>query len=79
MRTIDDLPEEQIEVLKQLSRKSRLSRAELVRRTISEYIQRHHSQSPEDAFGVWGQQPRDSLDYQREMRDEWGSWPPAWH
>jgi len=73
MRTIVDLPEEQIEVLKQLSRQARLSRAELVRRAINEYLQRHHSQSSEDAFGVWGHQPRDGLVYQRELRDEWGS------
>lgn len=73
MRTIVDLPEEQIEVLKQLSEQSRLSRAELMRRAVAEYLQRHHSNSAEDAFGVWRQSPHDGLDYQRRQREEWGS------
>ncbi|MDZ7784070.1 MAG: CopG family transcriptional regulator [Halioglobus sp.] len=73
MRTIVDLPEEQIETLKQLSKQSRQSRAELVRRAIAEYLRHHHSESSEDAFGIWRNQPRESLDYQYKLRDEWES------
>jgi len=73
MRTIVDLPEEQIEVLKRLSKQTRSSRAELVRRAIAEYLQRHDSELTEDAFGIWRHQPRDGLDYQRRMREEWDS------
>jgi len=73
MRTIVDLPEEQIEVLKQLSEQSRLSRAELVRRAIAEYLQRHQSDQAENAFGLWRHEPRDALDYQRRLRQEWDS------
>lgn len=71
MRTIVDLPKEQIEVLKQISEQSRLSRAELVRRAVAEYLQRHHSDPAADAFGIWHHKPRNSLDYQRKLREEW--------
>ena len=73
VRTIVDLPEEQIRVLKQLSEQSRLSRAELMRRAIAEYLQHHHSDHTEDAFGIWRGQARDGLDYQCTLRDEWDS------
>lgn len=73
MRTMVDLPEEHIEVLKELSRQSRLSRAELVRRAIAEYLQHHHRDQAKDAFGIWRHQARDGLDYQSTLRDEWDS------
>lgn len=73
MRTIVDLPEEHIEVLKALSKQTRLSRAELMRRAVAEYLQRHSSEPSDDAFGLWRHQPLDGLDYQQRVRDEWGS------
>ena len=73
MRTIVDLPEEQVEILKQLSKQSRLSRAELMRRAVAEYIQHHHSGASDDAFGIWRHQFRDGLAYQHKLRDEWES------
>jgi len=73
MRTIVDLPDEQIQVLKELSKESHLSRAELVRRAIAEYLQHHHCDQAEDAFGIWRHKARDGLDYQSELRNEWDS------
>jgi metal-responsive CopG/Arc/MetJ family transcriptional regulator len=72
MRTIVDLPEEQIERLKALSGRLRLSRAELVRRAVAEYLQRHGQGQADVAFGVWRDAPRDALAYERALRDEWG-------
>ncbi|MEQ8515531.1 MAG: ribbon-helix-helix domain-containing protein [Chromatocurvus sp.] len=66
-----DLPDEQIEMLKQLSEQSRLSRAELVRRAVAEYLKRHRPGQADEAFGVWRDSPHDGLDYQRELREEW--------
>lgn len=71
MRTIVELPDEQIEALKHLSEQSKLSRAELMRRAVAEYIKRHGTASDKEAFGIWKGRPRDSLDYQRELRSEW--------
>ena len=53
MRTIVDLPEEQIEALKQLSEKSRLSRAELMRRAVAEYLLHYQADATDSAFGLW--------------------------
>ena len=73
MRTIVDLPEEHIEVLKTLSKQKHLSRAELMRRAVAEYLQRHHSEPSDDAFGLWRHQPHEGLEYQCKLRDEWDS------
>jgi hypothetical protein len=72
MRTIVDLPSEQIEHLKVLSGRSRLSRSELVRCAVAEYLQRHGQAQADVAFGVWRDAPRDALAYERAIRDEWG-------
>jgi len=71
MRTIVDLPSEQIERLKALSERSRLSRAELVRRAVAEYLQSHPQGESDAAFGLWRDAPRDALAHERALRDEW--------
>jgi metal-responsive CopG/Arc/MetJ family transcriptional regulator len=52
MRTIVDLPEEQIETLKHLSEQSKVSRAELMRRAVADYLCHHQMDGVEDAFGI---------------------------
>jgi hypothetical protein len=71
MRTIVDLPEDQIAALKQLSKQSKLSRAELMRRAVGEYLQNHSADAADDAFGIWQGQAPDGLAYQRQLREEW--------
>lgn len=71
MRTIVDLPEDQIEALKQLSEQSRLSRAELMRRAVAEFLDHHQAKSPDEAFGIWRGREKDSLEYQQSLRGEW--------
>jgi hypothetical protein len=71
MRTIVELPDEQIEALKRLSDDTRLSRAELMRRAVKEYLARHRPQAAEQAFGLWKTQPKDALGIQEELRSEW--------
>jgi len=71
MRTIIDLPEEQIEALKQLSAQSSLSRAELMRRAVAEYLQQHRVAATDSAFGLWRHKQREGVAYQRELRAEW--------
>lgn len=71
MRTIVDLPEEQITALKQLSKQSKLSRAELVRLAVGEYLQNHRADTSDDAFGIWQGKAPDGLEYQHQLRAEW--------
>ncbi|MEJ2682392.1 MAG: ribbon-helix-helix domain-containing protein [Gammaproteobacteria bacterium] len=71
MRTFVDLPEDQIAALKQLSKQSNLSRAELLRLAVGEYLQNHRADGADDAFGIWRGQMTDGLEYQRQLREEW--------
>ena len=71
MRTIVELPDEQIEALKQLSNDTQLSRAELMRRAVKEYLARHRPQPAEQAFGLWKTQRKDALGVQEQLRSEW--------
>ena len=71
MRTIIDLPNEQIEPLKALSNRSNLSRAELIRRAVGEYLQRHRPLPDDEAFGLWKGRIVDGIKYQERLRSEW--------
>ena len=71
MRTIVELPDQQIEALKLLGEQEGLSRAELMRRAVAEYLSRHKSDAGEAAFGLWKSHATDGLDYQDSMRSEW--------
>jgi len=71
MRTIVDIPEDQVEALKRLGERARLSRAELVRRAVAEYLQRQAPGPGDTAFGLWREQPLDALAVQDSLRAEW--------
>ncbi|MGM0593558.1 MAG: CopG family transcriptional regulator [Pseudomonadota bacterium] len=73
MRTIVELPEQQIEALKAMSEQEGLSRAELMRRAVAEYLSRHQSQTGASAFGIWKGRDKDGLRYQDALREEWGN------
>jgi len=72
MRTIVDLPEEQVEELSAIAKQARLPRAELLRRAVSEYLLRHKPDHGDAAFGLWKENRQDGLDYEDRMRSEWG-------
>ncbi len=71
MRTFVDFPEQQLEALKSLGEQEGLSRTELMRRAVAEYLTRHQGKAGEPAFGLWRHQPRHSMGYQDELREEW--------
>jgi hypothetical protein len=71
MRTIVDLPEDQVRALAEVSRREKISRAEAVRRAVSEYTQRHGSGDVEAAFGLWRGRRSSGLAYERRLRREW--------
>lgn len=71
MRTIVELPNEQVEALKRLSHDTQLSRAELMRRAVKEYLARHQPQTNEQAFGLWKDRPKDAIETQEQLRSEW--------
>lgn len=72
MRTIIEIPEQQLELMKPLLEQESISRAELIRRAIGEYLKRYESIGEKDsAFGLWSEQAEDGLSYQEALRSEW--------
>ncbi len=71
MRTIIDLPQEQIEALDRL-RGSARSRAALIREAVAIYlVQQPTTFDSLPAFGIWRNRRVDSLAYESTLRDEW--------
>jgi metal-responsive CopG/Arc/MetJ family transcriptional regulator len=71
MRTIVDLPEEQLRVLAEVCRREQISRAEAVRRAVAEYASHRATGEAEKAFGLWRGRRADGLAYERRLRREW--------
>ena len=71
MRTIIDLPEDQVTRLAALCRRERLSRAEAVRRAVAAYLDAQSAADHDEAFGMWRGRNLDGLAYERNLRDEW--------
>ena len=71
MRTIIDLPEDQLAALRALEQQHKLSRAALIREAVAEYVVKRLEVV--DAFGAWkpAKVKVDALAHQRKLRAEW--------
>jgi Ribbon-helix-helix protein, copG family len=75
MRTIIDLPEYQIDALRLLEERKNVSRAELIRQAVAQYVVRN-VEAPE-AFGAWKsktptlKKAMDGVAVQKKLRAEW--------
>ena len=70
MRTLVDIPGRQIKELAYICMNENVSRAELIRRAISSYIENKKS-SETSAFGLWKDRKLDGLKYQEQLHSEW--------
>jgi len=70
MRTIVTLTEEQVDALAELSESKKSSRAALIREAIDCYLEQF-STIDVSAFGLWKQDPVDSLEFEESIRNEW--------
>lgn len=73
MRTLVDIPEQLITDLSLLCQDKGLSRAEIIRRAISDYLKQHQPKQV-NSFGLWkteNAQITEGLAYQKKLRDEW--------
>ncbi len=73
MRTIIDIPDAQIKFLNDLSKKKKVSRAEIVRAALNNYIAncKKDIERYESAFCSWeNSSVKDSVSYQQKLRDE---------
>jgi metal-responsive CopG/Arc/MetJ family transcriptional regulator len=73
MRTIVELPGEQLRGLSALCRREKISRAEAVRRAVDKLLD---EQKPVDdglaaAFGMWKGRHTNSRRYVEQLREEW--------
>jgi hypothetical protein len=71
MRTVVDLPQEELEAIKALAQREGISQAEAIRRSVRAYL----STQPlpgvaSPAFGIWAQ-GKEGVAYQRDLREEW--------
>ena len=71
MRTIVDLPDNQLEALAKFCSKENISRAEAVRRAVDSMLAGSEIFEREAAFGAWSDRPIDSRKFIDELREEW--------
>ncbi|WP_018862257.1 MULTISPECIES: CopG family transcriptional regulator [unclassified Thioalkalivibrio] len=71
MRTIVDIPEQELRAIKALARREKISQTEAIRRAVRSYLKDHPPPGQDaPAFGIWGQR-QDGVEYQEARRDEW--------
>ena len=71
MRTVVELPPEQIDGLEELSARTALSPEELIRRAIAEYLARHRPPFDEGAFGLWRARAVGARVIEDQLREDW--------
>lgn len=73
MRTLVDLPEEDIQWLDAKAADERISRAALVRAAVAQFRANESRKGIERYFGLWKRREDigDGLDYQRKVRGDW--------
>ena len=71
MRTIVNLPEDQIAALAEVCRREGVSRTEAVRRAVADYLAARRPAGRDEMFGVWRGRGIDGLEFEQELRNEW--------
>ena len=71
MRTLIDIPEEDLKLLSQVAKKLSVSRAEFVRQAVATSLAPHRQKMNHAAFGSWPEFSEDGVAYQERMRAEW--------
>jgi hypothetical protein len=78
MRTLIDLPEEDIAKIKKITEEQGISRAEFVRRAVRQSLEPQQKVDRNQFFGLWARNRdpndpplEDGLAYQLRMRAEW--------
>jgi predicted transcriptional regulator len=71
MRTLVDIPEEDIKALDDLARRRKEPRAKVIRRAVREHINKSRKPDISEFFGLWKDAPVDGLEFQQRIRTEW--------
>ena len=71
-RTLVGLSDQDFQALDALSDHRRVSRAELIRQAVAQYLDKFKSDPVSDtAFGLWADRKEDGLVNQQRLRQEW--------
>ena len=70
-RTIIDISDEQLRALDSLRAQRHQSRSSLIRKVLDEYLSKHRTDWPKEAFGIWRDKSVDALAYEDKLRSEW--------
>lgn len=71
MRTIVDIPDEQLSLLATVCQQEDISCAEAIRRALTMFLGRRVGEV-DNAFGLWKDRGVDGVEYQRSLRGGWG-------
>lgn len=71
MRTLIDLPDDDVARLDALATARAVSRANLVRAAVAAYLASQPDDPVDAGFGAWNRDDLDSVAFQRALRDEW--------
>lgn len=71
MRTIIELPQDQLTDLDAHCRRQSISRAEAIRRAVAAMLAEQRQGEVPGAFGLWRDRAADALAQQERLRNEW--------
>ncbi|MFI4975851.1 MAG: ribbon-helix-helix protein, CopG family [Caulobacterales bacterium] len=71
MRTLVDIPDQDVQALDALRERRGASRARIIREAIREFLVKNSASVEDEAFGLWAGRGEDGLQYQRRIRAEW--------
>ena len=72
MRTIIEVPDDDIKNLDRIVEQQKKSRSAIIREAIRLYLEGRVIDSDKAAFGVWKGKQAEGLEYQTKVRSEWG-------
>ncbi|QFY59376.1 ribbon-helix-helix protein, CopG family [Rhizobium grahamii] len=70
-RTLVDIGDNDLKALDDLAATKNVSRASLIRKAVSAFLEQSSVDHRSQAFGLWGDRKVDGLAYQEEIRGEW--------
>lgn len=71
MRTIIEVPDDDIRNLDRIVEQQQKSRAAIIREAIRFYLEGKVVGSDKAAFGIWKEKKTEGLEYQAKVRSEW--------
>lgn len=70
-RIVIDLPAEDLRQLDNLKAIRHMARAEIIRQALSDYLANNRADANNNAFGLWGHNCVDGVEYENQIREEW--------